>query len=344
MISTLRQRATAGALALGFAAVSGAATRAATPAKAILPSLISVNTTAHTAVLPLYRGSVNGKRVWYILTDASDRATARRLRLVYAPSLAAIGSAATQRATGNATHLAFAGAPNFAPTRTYVASASGFPPKSATPGAIADAAYSPFVRVAGGAGVINAPILATGNGPFDVTTHTDTEDRVLAIDTTRMTVTLTLARGFVDGRPVYYISPDASNPVAATVERATYVPRLSKAALAATIPIGVVANGPTAAHAAQGLRYLALDTPLARNATLANAARLSAPFNVLSLAPDVAHPYRSNGYSPLWSVEVVGTPQTKRVTSYAAFAALAPKPAGFFVNCPVIAFGDGSGY
>jgi hypothetical protein len=29
-----------------------------------------------------------------------------------------------------------------------------------------------------------------------------------------------------------------------------------------------------------------------------------------------------------------------RVTSYAAFAALGAKPAGFLVNCPVVSFGD----
>jgi hypothetical protein len=39
-------------------------------------------------------------------------------------------------------------------------------------------------------------------------------------------------------------------------------------------------------------------------------------------------------------VQVVGTPQAKRVTSYGAYAALGAKPAGFVVNCPVIAFGD----
>ncbi len=310
----------------------------------ILPSAISVDTTAHTAVLPLYHGTSKGQSVWYIITDASNATMARKLHVIYSPSLAHIGNDATQNAKRTGSRLDFAGAPDFSAARTYVASTDGFPPTSATPGGVADADYSPFVHVSGEDGVLNAPILATGDGPFDVTTHTNTEDRVLAIDTTRMTVTLTLARGFVDGKPIYYISPDASDPVAATVERATYVPRLAKANSAATIPIGVVANGPTALPMAQGLKYLALDTPLDKDATLANAAQISAPFNILSLIPNVTHPYDQNGYSPLWSAQVVGTPQTTRITSYTTFAAHDPKPAGFVVNCPVIAFGDNSGY
>ncbi len=260
--------------------------------------------------------------------------------MIYAPSLAQIGSAATQSARRVHGRLVFAGAPNFAPTRRFVPSAAGFPPSLAQPGGIADAAYSPFVRVRGEPGVLNAPILATGNAPFDVLHHRNTEDRVLAIDTKKMTVTLTLARGFYNGKPIYYISPDASNPVAATVERATYVPRLAKAQVSATIPIGVLADGPTGATDGQGLRYLTLHTPLRADATLANAAQLSAPFNILSLVPDVAHLYASNAYSPLWGVQVFGAPQRARITSYDAFAALSPKAAGFFVNCPVIAFGD----
>ncbi|HTX59111.1 MAG TPA: hypothetical protein VMH02_05485, partial [Verrucomicrobiae bacterium] len=170
--------------------------------------------------------------------------------------------------------------------------------------------------------------------------HANTEDRVVAIDTVKQTATLVLARGFVDGKPVYYVSTDASDPVAAAVERATYVPRLAKADAAATIPIGVVASGPTGSADAQGLAYLTLDTPIADDATAANAATIGSPFNVLSLVPDLQAPYAENGYSPLWSVEVVGAPQSQRLTSYADLAALA-KPAGFVVNCPAIAFGGG---
>jgi hypothetical protein len=310
----------------------------------ILPSVISVDTVNHTAVLPLFRGTAQGRTVWYIVTDASDAASARRLHVVFSPALAGIGDEAVQTATRVGGELAFAGAPEFSPTRSYVASATGFPPASATPGGVADAAYSPFVHVEGDLGVLNAPIIATGEGPFDVEHHADTEDRVLAIDAVHHTVTLALARGFSNGVPVYYISTEASDPVAASVERATYVPRLQHAQRGATIPIGVVANGPTDAANGQGLDYLSLHTPLDRDATLAGAAAIGSPFNVLSLVPDVAHLYERSAYSPLWAVQVIGAAQTVRLTSYAAFAARGPAAAGFLVNCPVIAFGDTSAY
>jgi hypothetical protein len=92
----------------------------------------------------------------------------------------------------------------------------------------------------------------------------------------------------------------------------------------------------------QGLAYLALKTPLGDDATAANAANIGSPFNVLSLAPDIANRYAENGYSPLWSVLVVGDAQAKRLMSYADVVPIA-KPAGFVVNCPAIAFDTGGG-
>lgn len=64
---------------------------------------------------------------------------------------------------------------------------------------------------------------------------------------------------------------------------------------------------------------------------------------MLSGAPDLAHPYADNSYSPLWNVVVVGTPQHKRLTSFAEVAPPA-KDAGFVVNCPVVSYGDDTGY
>ena len=197
-------------------------------------------------------------------------------------------------------------------------------------------------EVDGHGGVLDAPIVATGEGPFDVTTHSNTEDRVVAINTASKIVTLVLARGFVGGKPVLYLSTEASDPIVASVERATYVPRLAKADSAGAIPIGVIASGPQLGSNVQGLAYLALKTPLGDDATVANAADIGSPFNVLSLAPDIAHPYAENGYSPLWSVFVVGDAQANRLTSFAEVAPVA-KPAGFEVNCPAIAFDTGAG-
>jgi hypothetical protein len=317
-----------------------AAMPAAPAAPPFVTSVLSIDTTEHTATFPLHRGVAHGKTVWYILTDSSDSGVAKSRGLVYAPDLNSLGDEAIATASMSAGVVTFPGTPDFSPARSYDAGTNGFPPASATPGGVADAAYSPFVRIAGEKGVFNAPIVATGDGPFDVLHHSNTHDRVVAIDTAKNTVTLVLARGFVSGKPVYYLSTEASDPVAAAVERATYVPRLAKASPAGEIPIGVVANGPVDAAGPQGLKYLALHTPLAGDATMANAAAVGSPFNVLSLVPDTAHPYAANGYSPLWSAQVVAAPQSTRLTSYAQIAPLA-KPAGFVVNCPAIAFGGG---
>jgi hypothetical protein len=305
-----------------------------------ISSAISVDSSNHTATLPLYRGIEQGETVWYIITDASDASVAKHFGVNYAPSLAKIGDAATQRATKDpGGTYTFEGAPNFSAARTYVASASGFPPASATPGGKGDSEYSPFVRAEGFAGVLNAPIVAIGDGTFDLTTHANTEDRVVAIDTSKHTVTLVLARGFFNDRPVLYLSTDASDPVASSVERAIYAPRLSKASAEAEVPIGVVVNGPQTGDAPQGLAYLTLHTPLSSAATPENAATIGSPFNVLASAPELANPYADNGYSPLWNAVVVGTPQKSRLTNYAQIAAQG-KDAGFVVNCPVVAYGQ----
>jgi hypothetical protein len=315
-------------------------------AKFTIASLIAVDTAAHTATFRLRKGMEEGKTVWFIVTDASNAKSAKMLGVNYSPSLASLGKDAIQKATLNddAT-FTFAGAPSFKAQRSYAAGATGFPPTSATPGGKGDPEYSPFVTLTNTMqGVVfNAPIVATGDGPFDVTTHTNTEDRVVAIDTAAGTVTLVLARGFFNDKPIYYLSTEASDPVASSVERATYVPLLAKASSAAEIPIGVVVDGPQTGSAPQGLDFLALQTPLSADAMAANAATIMSSFNVLSAAPSLTTPYVDNGYTPLWNVMVVGEKQSKRLTNYAQIAPLA-KPAGFVVNCPVVAYGDNSGY
>src|ERR1700756_4062895 len=75
----------------------------------------------------------------------------------------------------------FAGAPDFTPTRIATPGPNGFPLAKFQPGSVAGPGYSPFIKIAGSDVVYNAPIVASGDGPFDVTTHTNTEDRVLGV-------------------------------------------------------------------------------------------------------------------------------------------------------------------
>lgn len=108
----------------------------------------------------------------------------RRWRLAVAAAVAAAAAAGgvTVASTGAVVH--FAGAPDFSPTRTATPGPDGFPLAKFAPGTVAGPGYSPFIKVAGSDVVYNAPIVATGNGPFDVTHHTNTADRVLGIHIT----------------------------------------------------------------------------------------------------------------------------------------------------------------
>ena len=75
----------------------------------------------------------------------------------------------------------FQGAPDFSPTRIAEPGPTGFPLANFQPGAVAGPGYSPFIRIAGSPTVYSAPIVATGDGPFDVAHHTNTGDRVLGV-------------------------------------------------------------------------------------------------------------------------------------------------------------------
>jgi hypothetical protein len=75
--------------------------------------------------------------------------------------------------------------------------------------------------------IYNAPIIATGEGPFDVTTHANTHDRTLGIDTEEMTTDHLFVRGFANGRSIAYLSFDSSDAFTATIERSTFVPALA---------------------------------------------------------------------------------------------------------------------
>src|SRR5262245_38852289 len=55
-----------------------------------LESAIQVNLSKETVRLPLYPGTAHGKRVWYVLLDASDAGLAHDLGVNYAPKLADI--------------------------------------------------------------------------------------------------------------------------------------------------------------------------------------------------------------------------------------------------------------
>ena len=207
------------------------------PDRQTITSALRVDLTRDFATLPLYKGTANDETVWYVITDVSDANIALELginhasKLSNAPSMcpACVQEVETSDPLLGAAPVNFQGAPDFSPVRTVQPgpAPTTFPPQTFTVGAQGGANYSPFVRVGDSDVVFNAPIVATGDGPFDVTTHTNTHDRTLGIDTEAMTTDHLFVRGFGNGRSIAYLSFESSDAFTATLERSTFVPALA---------------------------------------------------------------------------------------------------------------------
>jgi hypothetical protein len=199
-----------------------------------------IDTANGTITIPLYLGYMkgSGKKVWYILTDVDDPGVAAELGLNFSAKMSFMDPAARKANFDDQGNLIFdKGTVDFSPIRSVVPGPFGaeFPPVSANPGAIGDANYSPYVEIVNAAGVIyNAPIVAFGvdasqiNFPKGGVDYSKVHDEVVAIDPYKMVVTLNLINGFSFGRSVWYLSMDASIPLAAAIEHSTYAPLMQK--------------------------------------------------------------------------------------------------------------------
>ena len=317
--------------------------------KLTVESAIQVNLSNETVRLPLYPGDApdpnhpgQTEKVWYILLDASDVGLAHDLGVNYAPKLANIAisdPAALQTVTLDSPTVAqnpfgpalvhFKGAPDFSPTRTAVPGPTGFPLKSFSPGAVAGPGYSPFIKIAGSDVIYNAPIVATGDGPFDVVHHTNTGDRVLNVHIAGPSapgqfaesyVDMLFVKGFDAGQPILYLSTDAGQPLTAVLERSTYVPALDQAPYnggddflgSARERLFGFINGQTGADnpRAQGFQNLILDGHGSEDASLGNTALINALrnggdlLNVFGDFPTLADPRHADAYSPLWDAQL----------------------------------------
>jgi hypothetical protein len=305
-------------------------------------SAIQVDLSHETVRLPLYKGEANGKTAWFVLLDASDTGLAHNLGVNYAPKLANLGIACpacvqtvtidsptpAQNAFGPAL-VHFQGAPDFSPTRIATPGPNGFPLAQFQPGAVAGSGYSPFIRIAGSPIVYNAPIVATGNGPFDVITHTNTGDRVLGIHIAPPSppgqfleswVDMLFVKGFDAGEPIVYLSTDAGQPLTAVLERSTYVPALDAAAYnggddflgSARERLFGFINGQTGANnpQAQGFVHLVRDGHASEDASAGNTAMINALrnggdlLNVFGDFPTLSDPRHADAYSPLWDAQL----------------------------------------
>jgi hypothetical protein len=312
-----------------------------------LESAIQVNLSNETVRLPIYpgiayAGTPHQEKVWYILEDASDAGAAHDLGVNYAPKLANIGiscpacvqtvhliNAKPQQNPFGPALISFAGAPDFSPTRIAVPGPNGFPLAKFQPGAVAGPGYSPFIKIAGSDTIYNAPIVATGDGPFDVSHHTNTADRAVAIHIggpskpgqfAESWVDMLFVKGFDAGQPIVYLSTDAGQPLTAVLERSTYVPALNDASCngcddflgSARERLFGFINGQTGVDnpQAQGFQHLAKDGMVGEDASLSNTAFINALryggdlLNVFGDFPTLSDPRHADAYSPLWDAQL----------------------------------------
>lgn len=271
-----------GALALAAAAL---ATPAAAHAQKTFMSSAKVNVAASTATFPLQRGvTTDGRTVWYVILDTSSGDQAKSLGVNRANKLEnARNSAAVTKVTRRNGMLVFPATVDFAPERVVVPGPGGFPPTAFQPGAVGEPGYSPLIQLPEGT-IVNAPHIANTSGR---------SDKVVTMDTIGGKVVLDLTIGFANGKKVLYLSTDASDPLAATLENATLAPQLafapgrgddstnsSRAALGATINGQLGAANPNQ----QGF-----------NSALLNGI---SPRNALAWTPNQGR------YSPLWDVHI----------------------------------------
>jgi hypothetical protein len=288
-----------------------------------------------TVVLPLLRGTSQGKTVWYVVLVSSDGKSAQISGVSRSQKLAnARGTAAVQQVHVVNGVIDFPATVNFSPVRMLTPGPQGFPPSAFAPGAIGEPGYTPLVELPDGT-ILDAPQIANDTGQAD---------KIVALDKQNGQVTYRETDGFQGGKAVKYVSTDASDPLAATLENVTFAPQLnfapflggdgtdsSRATLVAFVNGQTGANNPQR----QGLNSAILDG--------------LDPLNVLRWNP------KQGRYSPLWDVnlaqwsataiaqgdnvrqqdvgDIMNLAEQGLITGPggAAFGA-----SGFIVNCPIV--------
>jgi hypothetical protein len=243
----------------------------------------------------------------------------------------------------------------------------------AQPGSVAGPGYTDLVRVGTSNVVFNAPIIATGDGPFDVSeAHTNTLDRVMAIDPVNMTVDLQFIRAFSHGKEIFYLTFGSSGALSAVLERGTFVPVMSGVPFpnddeninGSRSAIFTFTNGKRGMNDpnAQGLMHVILDNPpgnlsLQNPALLESLRRLGDAHNVLGSFTTLTDKRLRDLYSPLWDLNIgewsadavskgINFAQTDANTiRQLAKRGFITNPGGaklssanFLVNCPVLGF------
>jgi hypothetical protein len=318
----------------------------------------SIDMNESTITLPLYQGHIrgSGERVWYILSDTTDKGNADALGLNWSPKLAnSAPGARVATLLPNATLEFHSGTVDFSPEHRITPGSdpsNPFPPSEAQPGSMGDNDYSPLVLVENAGGhIYNAPIVSFGSDASEINfcegnpDYTLVHDKVVRMCPSEGTVTISLTSGFSFARPVLYLSTEASVPLAAALERATLAPKLvnittgrDDSAFSAVERIFVFANGPRGQGnpQRQGLNSALMGE--------------GSPLNVLGGIPTIA-----TDYSPLWDInlgvwteEAINNGYRSRLTEEFAILGFAEEgwitglgggeygSVGMVVNCPIV--------
>src|ERR1700722_133002 len=293
------------------------------------------------------------------MTDTTDPNLAKLHGVDYSPKLAyaVTGKAAREARIDKDGIIVFkSGKVDFSPVHSVTPgdAPNFFPPKAAQPGSVGDADYSPLVEFANAKNALfNMPMVAFNVSEDDLNTmcdgnvdYTKVEDKVLKICPRDGTVTLKLTLCYTFGKPIFYLSTEANDPVVATREAATDTPALKDVPFAledaspgeAAERIYVFVNGPTG-----------IDNPFRQGLDSALSDGRG-PLNVLGGIPTI-----NLDYSPLWRVFPtkwtaaaiergyrsrltdaihIGDFQTKGFLTGLDGGPL--RPVGFIVNCPVV--------
>lgn len=262
------------------------------------PGALKIDIAHETVTLPLHQGrTTDGRVTWYVVSESSDQADAKRRGVNYSNKLLnALGTAAVQKARLRDDSLIFEGTVNFGLTHILTPGPNGFPPIQFAAGAAGDAKYSPLVQIVrdlddsqrakANTLVLNAPQVANDTGK---------SGSVVDIDYEQRTVTLNLLAGWVDGQFTLYLHTDASSELVAALESSTYTPNLNAAP-------GIGSDEPPSARASispvvNGIRG---DSDPMRQGLESALLGEGDPFNVAQEQPsDPVH------YTPIWDVSPV---------------------------------------
>ena len=314
--------------------------------KPTLGSAQAIDTTTGLAVVPVVSGTAAAEAAWFIITESSDSADAARRRVNWSPRLAALRrTALVQHGRWEGARLVVQAGVDFRPVRRVRANPdSAFPPAEAVPGSRAVPGYSPFVELADGT-ILNAPVVAARTGVLD---------RVVQLDRALLFAVVRVSRGYASGKTVWYISTEASDPMVAAMEGATFVPALA--------PLSAAAGNDALADVRNGLVVIVNGPLKAESPTQHHGLRSALrgegdPQSILEHHPGTA------SYTPVWDLHMaLWSPRAlrdgarERLLGFDEVAArvrdgllLAAGPgvahrrldgltaAGVIVNCPVVA-------